>query len=75
MLHDERNAMIQYKASTMTLSILTVGMGLAGVALVELSYMGYDSVSGYGQFLAYLAMGIMVLNIIFTWHYDRQLGD
>jgi uncharacterized membrane protein len=74
-LRDERNAMIQYKASTMTLSILTVSMGLAGVALVELSYMGYESVGGYGQFLAYLAMGIMALNNIFTWHYGRQLGD
>ena len=74
-LRDERNAMIQYKASTMTLSILTVGMGLAGVALVEFSYRGYESVSGYGQFLAYLAMGIMALDSIFTWHYGRQLGD
>ena len=66
--------MIQYKASTMTLSILTVSMGLAGVVLVELSYMGYESVSGFGQFLAYLAMGIMALNSMFTWHYGRQLG-
>ncbi len=73
-LRDERNAMIQYKASTMTLSILTVSMGLAGVVLVELSYMGYESVSGFGQFLAYLAMGIMALNSMFTWHYGRQLG-
>jgi hypothetical protein len=45
------------------------------VALVELSYRGYDSVSGYGQFLAYLAMGIMALISIFTWHYGRQMGD
>jgi len=74
-LRDERSAMIQYKASTMTLSILTVSMGLAGIILVMLSYRGYESVSGYGQFLAYLAMGMMSLNSMFTWHYGRQLGD
>jgi len=25
--------------------------------------------------MTYIAMGIMVLNSLFTWYYGRQLGD
>ena len=74
-IRDERNAVIQQKASAMTLSIVTIGLVLVGIAVEELSYRGYESMRGYGSFMTYIAMGIMVLNSLFTWHYGRQLGD
>lgn len=74
-VNDERTAMIQQKASTMTLSILTVVLAFAGIASVELSFRGYEVIRDYGYFMAYLAMGIMTLNGFFTWHYGKQLGD
>jgi len=74
-VNDERTAVIQQKASTMTLSILTVVLAFAGIASVELSFRGYEAIRDYGYFMAYLAMGIMSLNGVFTWHYGKQLGD
>jgi uncharacterized membrane protein len=71
---DERNAMIQQKASTMTLSIVTLTLAFAGIAIVELSNRGYALIGGYGYFMAYLSMGIMTLSGVFTWYYGRQLG-
>lgn len=71
---DERNALIQYKASTMTLSILTVALAFAGIIIVEFSFRGFEYIRDYGYFMAYLSMGIMTLNAIFTWYYSNQLG-
>lgn len=71
---DERNALIQYKASTMTLSILTVVLAFAGIILVEFSFRGFEYFRNYGYFMAYLAMGIMTLNGFFMWYYGKQLG-
>ena len=74
-IRDERLAMIQQKASTITLSIITIGLVLVGIFVEELSYRGFESMKGYGYFMVYLAMGIMTLNVFFTWFYGRQLGD
>ena len=74
-IRDERSAMIQQKASTMTLSIVTIGFTLGGIVVEELSYRGFDYMRGYGSFMTYLAMGIMTINVFFSWHYGRQLGD
>jgi len=71
---DERNAMIQQKASTMTLSIVSLTLAFAGIAVVELSNRGYALIEGYGYFMAYLSMGIMSLNGVFNWYYGKQLG-
>ena len=40
-IRDERNAMIQQKASTMTLSVITIGFTFGGILVEELSYRGY----------------------------------
>ena len=73
-IRDERSAMIQQKASTMTLSVITIGFTLGGIVVEELSYRGYEYMRGYGSFLTYLAKGIMTLNVFFSWHYGKQLG-
>ena len=73
-IRDERSAMIQQKASTMTLSVITIGFTLGGIVVEELSYRGYEYMRGYGSFMAYLAMGIMTLNVFFSWYYGKQLG-
>ena len=74
-IRDERNAMIQYKASTITLSIITVVLSLGGILVVELGHRGYETFTGYGYFMAYLGMGIMSLNSLFMMYYGRQMGD
>lgn len=74
-IRDERNAMIQYKASTMTLSIITMVLSLGGILVAELSHRGFGSLTGYGYFMAYLGMGIMSLNSLFMIYYGRQMGD
>ena len=74
-VRDERNALIQQKASALTLSVVTIGLVIAGIAVEELSYRGFEPLRGYGSFMTYIAMGIMVLNSLFTWHYGRQMGD
>ena len=74
-VRDERNALIQQKASTMTLSIVTIGLVFSGIAVEELSYRGFENMRGYGSFMTYIAMGIMVINSLFSWHYGRQMGD
>ena len=74
-VRDERNALIQQKASTMTLSIVTLGLVFGGIAVEELSYRGYETLRGYGSFMTYISMGIMTLNAIFAWYYGGQLGD
>ena len=73
-IRDERSAMIQQKASTMTISVITIGFTLGGIVVEELSYRGYEYMRGYGSFMTYLAMGIMTLNVFFSWHYGKQLG-
>ncbi len=74
-LTDERVALIQQKASTMTLSIFSVLSAATGLIMVELSFRGYESYGGYGYFLVYLVMGVMTLNSIMTWYYGKQFGD
>ena len=74
-VRDERNALIQQKAATITLSITTIGLALAGIAVEEISFRGLEVLRGYGSFMAYLAMGMMVINVFFTWYYGTQLGD
>lgn len=73
-VRDERNALIQQKASTMTLSIATIGLVFAGIAVEELSYRGFEYMRGYGSFMTYIAMGVMVLNSLFTWYYGKLMG-
>jgi len=72
---DERNALIQQKASTITLSITTIGLVLVGIFVEELSYRGFESMRGYGFFMTYVAMGMMTIYSLFTWYYGRKMGD
>lgn len=74
-LTDERNTVIQKKASTKTLSIVTVVLALSGLAMVEFGHRWFDGVQGYGYFMAYQAMAIQVINSVFMWYYGRQMGD
>ena len=59
----------------MTLSIVTIGLVFAGIAVEELSYRGFEYMRGYGSFMTYIAMGVMTINSLFTWHYGRQMGN
>ena len=74
-IRDERNALIQQKASALTLSLVTISLAFGGIVMVELSYRGSEAFRDYGYFMAYLAMGIMTLNSLFTWYYGKKLGD
>ena len=74
-IRDERNALIQQKASTITLSITTIGLVLVGIFVEELSYRGFEYLRGYGSLMSYVAMGMMTIYSLFTWYYGRQMGD
>lgn len=74
-VRDERNALIQQKAYTMALSIITLGLVFGGIVVEELSYRGFESMRDYGSFMTYTAMGMMTIYSIFTWYYGRQMGD
>lgn len=71
---DERTVLIQQKASTVTHSVFAVLGAVSGLALLEISYRGYEHLRGYGFFLLYLVMGVVSLNSLLRWYYGKQLG-
>ena len=73
-VHDERTAIIQQKASSRTLGYVTAITAFVGIILVELSYRGFDEYRPVGYAFAYQAFIILGVQGLFTWYYRRQLG-
>jgi uncharacterized membrane protein len=73
-VHDERTAIIQQKASSRTLGYITAITAFVGIILVELSYRGFDEYRLVGYAFAYQAFIILGVQGLFTWYYRRQLG-
>ena len=74
MVHDERTAIIQQKASSRTLGYITALTGLTGILLVELSYRGFTEYRLVGHAFTYQAFIILAIQGLFTWYYQRQMG-
>ena len=73
-VHDERTAIIQQKASSRTLGYITALTGLTGILLVELSYRGFTEYRLVGHAFTYQAFIILAIQGLFTWYYQRQMG-
>lgn len=73
-VHDERTAIIQQKASSRTLGYSTAITALVGIILVELSYRGFDEYRLVGYAFVYQAFIMLGVQGLFTWYYRRQLG-
>jgi uncharacterized membrane protein len=73
-LHDERTAVIQQKASSRTLGYVTALTALMGIVLVELSYRGFEEYRLVGYAFSYQALIILGVQGLFTWYYQRQMG-
>ena len=73
-LHDERTAVIQQKASSRTLGYITALTALMGIVLVELSYRGFEEYRLVGYAFSYQALIILGVQGLFTWYYQRQMG-
>ena len=73
-VHDERTAIIQQKASSRTLGYVTALTGLTGILLVELSYRGFTEYRLVGHAFTYQAFIILAIQGLFTWYYQRQMG-
>jgi uncharacterized membrane protein len=73
-LHDERTAIIQQKASSRTLGYVTALTAIIGIVLVELSYRGFTEYRLVGYAFSYQAFIILGVQGLFTWYYKRQLG-
>jgi uncharacterized membrane protein len=73
-LHDERTAIIQQKASSRTLGYVTALTAIIGIILVELSYRGFTDYRLVGYALTYQAFIILGVQGLFTWYYQRQMG-
>jgi len=73
-LHDERTAVIQQKASSRTLGYFTALTALMGIVLVELSYRGFEEYRLVGYAFSYQALIILGVQGLFTWYYQRQMG-
>jgi uncharacterized membrane protein len=73
-LYDERTKLVREKAANATLGIVTVGFAAIGLVLTETSFWGYTLNREYGYIFAYIALIIMMINGIFNWYYNNQLG-
>jgi uncharacterized membrane protein len=72
--HDERSTLIQSKAASSTLAIVTVGMAVIGLSLIFLSGHGIGNFEQIGYVLAFQANIIMALRASLTYYYRNQLG-
>ena len=73
-LHDERTAIIQQKASSRTLGYVTALTGILGIILVEVSYRGFPEYRLVGYAFSYQAFIILGVQGLFTWYYQRKMG-
>lgn len=73
-LYDERTRVIREKAANKTLGLVTALMGMAGLALIEISFNGYPEIREIGYTYAYSSMIIMAVYGFFTWYYKTKQG-
>ncbi|MFH0748373.1 MAG: hypothetical protein V1915_00380 [Candidatus Bathyarchaeota archaeon] len=66
--------LIRSKAASATLTIITVGMAIAGLSLIFLSGQGIGNYEQIGYFLAYQANIILCLNALLSYYYRNKLG-
>jgi uncharacterized membrane protein len=73
-LYDERSAMVQQKAASATVSLVTVGFTVIGIALVEANSLGFNVPVDIGYSLTYVALIILWVHSFFNWYYQNKLG-
>ena len=72
--HDERTVLIQNKAASTTLAIVTVTMAITGLSLVFLSGHGIGNYEQVGYLLAFQALVILALRALLDYYYRQKLG-
>lgn len=72
--HDERSAVIQNRAASATLAIMTVGLAVVGLSMVFLGRQGVGDLEGTGYVLALLANIVLGLNALLYYYYTMRMG-
>jgi|GEM_PF-496040 len=73
-VHDERTVIIQNKAASATIAIITVSMTVIGLSLILLNWEGTGNYELIGYLLAFLASFILILNTLLSYYYRKKLG-
>ena len=73
-LYDERTKIVREKSANATISVVTVGFAAIGLGLIEISFWGNAANRDLGYIFAYIALIVMMINGIFNWYYNNQLG-
>jgi uncharacterized membrane protein len=74
-IYDERTYSIAYKAARLTMSIVGIGMAIAGAILLALNRDTLSSAPAQVGFaLEYAVCGLLVINLAAYTYYSRKLG-
>jgi uncharacterized membrane protein len=73
-VHDERTVIIQNRAASATIAIITVSMTVIGLSLILLNWEGIGNYEQIGYLLAFQASFILILNTLLSYHYRKKLG-
>jgi len=74
-IYDERTYSIAYKAARLTMSIVGIGMAVAGAILLALNRDTLSSAPAQVGFaLEYAVCGLLVINLAAYTYYSRKLG-
>jgi uncharacterized membrane protein len=72
---DERTYTIAYKAARLTVAVVGVGMAVTGALLLALSQRDFSApLSQAGFALEYATCGLLVVNYLAYYYYNRKLG-
>lgn len=73
-VHDERTILIQSKAASATLAIITVSIAIIGLSLIFVSGRGIGNYEQVGYLLAFQANIIIALRVLLNYYYRQKLG-
>jgi uncharacterized membrane protein len=74
-IYDERTYTIAYKAARLTMSVVGIGMAVAGAILLALNRDAPSStLAQVGFALMYATCGLLVVNLAAYTYYSRKLG-
>ena len=73
-VHDERTVIIQNRAASATIAIITVSMTVIGLSLILLNWEGIGNYELIGYLLAFQASFILILNTLLSYYYRKKLG-
>lgn len=74
-IYDERTYTIAYKAARLTMSVVGIGMAVAGAILLALNRDVLSStLAQVGFALMYATCGLLVVNLAAYTYYSRKLG-